>query len=157
MTYLPFPLRKIVIVSVGDTKFIYGQAVDKHRFHEENARVMRDGGQPAVARPMLQGITKASLNVDSFIAAAAFQETTKVLTNAAIADSVDNLRGLKENIIIGHKIPAGTGMKAYQGIKLFDKNNMDLDVQMKEIVERRELEKAESVKEVEPEVDSEEE
>lgn len=150
-------LRKIVIVSVGDTKFIYGQAVDKHRFHEENARVMRDGGQPAVARPMLQGITKASLNVDSFIAAAAFQETTKVLTNAAIADSVDNLRGLKENIIIGHKIPAGTGMKAYQGIKLFDKNNMDLDVQMKEIVERRELEKAESVKEVEPEVDSEEE
>ena len=106
---------------------------------------------------MLQGITKASLNVDSFIAAAAFQETTKVLTNAAIADSVDNLRGLKENIIIGHKIPAGTGMKAYQGIKLFDKNNMDLDVQMKEIVERRELEKAESVKDVEPEVDSEEE
>ena len=137
-------LRKIEIVSVGDTHFIYGQRVDKYRFHQENNRVMRDGGQPAIGRPMFQGITKASLNVDSFVAAASFQETTKVLTNAAIAGAVDNLRGLKENIIIGHKIPAGTGMKAYKGVKLFDKNQSDLDIQMKEIVERRELEKADA-------------
>ena len=137
-------LRKIEIVSVGDTHFIYGQRVDKYRFHQENNRVMRDGGQPAIGRPMFQGITKASLNVDSFVAAASFQETTKVLTNAAIAGAVDNLRGLKENIFIGHKIPAGTGMKTYRGVKLFDKNQGDLDIQMKEIVERRELEKSDA-------------
>ena len=133
-------LRKVKIVSVGDTKFIFDQQIDKYRFHEENKRVKEEGGQPAVARPMFQGITKAALNIDSFISAASFQETTKVLTNAAIAGSSDELRGLKENVIIGHLIPAGTGMKQYRDIKLFDKNKSDLDVQMNEILERRRLE-----------------
>lgn len=133
-------LRKVKIVSVGDTKFIFDQQIDKYRFHEENKRVKEEGGQPAVARPMFQGITKAALNIDSFISAASFQETTKVLTNAAIAVSSDELRGLKENVIIGHLIPAGTGMKQYRDIKLFDKNKSDLDIQMNEILERRRLE-----------------
>jgi DNA-directed RNA polymerase subunit beta' len=133
-------MRKVEIVAVGDTKFIYGQMVDKYKFHEENKRVIAEGGQPAVARPMFQGITKASLNIDSFLSAASFQETTRVLTNAAIAGSTDNLRGLKENIIIGHPIPAGTGMKRYRDVKLFDEDSQDLDVQMQEILEQRKLE-----------------
>ena len=135
-------LRKVEIVAVGDTRFIYGQQVDKYKFHEENNRVMNEGGQPAIARPMFQGITKASLNIDSFISAASFQETTRVLTNAAIAGATDCLRGLKENVAIGHLIPAGTGIKTYRNVKLFDQNNADLDLQMNEILERRKLEKA---------------
>jgi DNA-directed RNA polymerase subunit beta' len=134
-------MRKVEIVAVGDTKFIYGQMVDKYRFHEENNRVIAEGGQPAVARPVFQGITKASLNIDSFLSAASFQETTRVLTNAAIAGSTDYLRGLKENIIIGHPIPAGTGMKRYRGVKLFDEDSRDLDEYMNEILEKRKLEK----------------
>ena len=130
-------LRKIEVVSVGDTRFIYGQQVDKYQFHAENKRVTAEGGQPAIARPMFQGITKAALNIDSFISAASFQETTKVLTNAAIAGKTDELRGLKENVVIGHLIPAGTGMPQYRAVKLFDKNMSDLDEQVNEIVERR--------------------
>ena len=137
-------LRKIEVVSVGDTRFIYGQQVDKYQFHTENKRVTAEGGQPAVARPMFQGITKAALNIDSFISAASFQETTKVLTNAAIAGKTDELRGLKENVIIGHLIPAGTGMAQYRAIKLFDKNKSDLDEQVNEILERRKRELAEA-------------
>jgi DNA-directed RNA polymerase subunit beta' len=135
-------MRKVEIRSVGDTKFIHSEMVDKYRFHEENARVIAEGGQPAIAQPMFQGITKASLNIDSFLSAASFQETTRVLTNAAIAGSTDYLRGLKENIIIGHPIPAGTGMKCYREIKLFDEDNEDLDKQMQEILEQRKLEEA---------------
>ncbi|MHB9292798.1 putative DNA-directed RNA polymerase subunit beta' [Hollandina sp. SP2] len=143
-------MRKVEVVSVGDTKFIFSQLVDKYRFHEENNRVIEEGGQPAVARPMFQGITKASLNIDSFLSAASFQETTRVLTNAAIAGSTDYLRGLKENIIIGHPIPAGTGMKRYRTVKLFDEDNKDLDVEMQEILERVKLEKvAETTREEE--------
>jgi DNA-directed RNA polymerase subunit beta' len=130
-------MRKVEIRSVGDTKFIYGALVDKYRFHEENNRVIAEGGQPAIAQPVFQGITKASLNIDSFLSAASFQETTRVLTNAAIAGSTDYLRGLKENIIIGHPIPAGTGMKRYREIKLYDEDSQDLDVYMHEILERR--------------------
>ena len=111
-------LRKVQIVQVGDTNFIYQQQVDKFKFQAENERVIAQGGQPAVARPLLLGITRASLSIDSFISAASFQETTKVLTNAAIAGSKDELRGLKENVIIGHLIPAGTGMKKYRNIQL---------------------------------------
>ncbi len=111
-------LRKVQIVQVGDTNFIYQQQVDKFKFLAENERVVAQGGQPAVARPLLLGITRASLTIDSFISAASFQETTKVLTNAAIAGSKDELRGLKENVIIGHLIPAGTGMKKYRNIHL---------------------------------------
>ncbi len=135
-------LRKVEVVAVGDTRFIYGQQVDKYKFHSENKRVMEEGGQPAIARPLFQGITKASLNIDSFISAASFQETTRVLTNAAIAGSVDALHGLKENVIIGHMIPAGTGIRNYRNVKLFDKDATDLDVRMNEILELRKLEKA---------------
>ncbi|MDR1429614.1 MAG: DNA-directed RNA polymerase subunit beta' [Spirochaetaceae bacterium] len=134
-------MRKVEIVAVGDTRFIYGQMVDKYRFHEENNRVISEGGQAAVARPLFQGITKASLNIDSFLSAASFQETTRVLTNAAIAGSTDYLRGLKENIMIGHPIPAGTGIKRYREVKLFDEDSQDLDLQMHEILEQRRLEK----------------
>ena len=134
-------MRKVEIVRVGDTRFIYGQLIDKYRFKEENNRVINEGGQPAVARPVFQGISKASLNIDSFLSAASFQETTRVLTNAAIAGSTDYLRGLKENIIIGHPIPAGTGMKRYRDVKLFDEDQQDLDEYMYEVIERRRLEK----------------
>jgi DNA-directed RNA polymerase subunit beta' len=136
-------MRKVEIAAVGNTRFIFGELVDKYRFHEENERVLSEGGEPAVARPVFQGITKASLNIDSFLSAASFQETTRVLTNAAIAASKDRLRGLKENIIIGHPIPAGTGMKRYKDIKLFDENRQDLDLYMQSILERRKLEAAE--------------
>ncbi len=115
-------LRKVEITRVGDTRFIQGQKVDKFRFHEENNRVMAEGGQAAVARPCLLGITHASLSIDSFVSAASFQETTRVLTTAAIAGSKDELRGLKENVIIGHLIPAGTGMKCYRDVKLADES-----------------------------------
>ena len=130
-------LRKVEVVAVGDTRFIFGQQVDKYKFHEENQRVINEGGQPAIGRPMFQGITKASLNVDSFISAASFQETTRVLTNAAISGATDGLHGIKENVAIGHMIPAGTGIKNYKYIKLFDDGDKDLDVQMNEILERR--------------------
>jgi len=145
-------MRKVEIRFVGDTTFIYGQMVDKYRFHEENARVIKEGGQPAIAQPLFQGITKASLNIDSFLSAASFQETTRVLTNAAIAGSTDYLRGLKENIIIGHPIPAGTGMRRYRNIKLYDEDSQDLEKQMQEILEQRRIEAeviAEAVKSAE--------
>jgi DNA-directed RNA polymerase subunit beta' len=161
-------MRKVEILRVGDTRFIYGQLVDKYAFKEENSRVINEGGQPAVARPVFQGISKAALNIDSFLSAASFQETTRVLTNAAIAGSTDYLRGLKENIIIGHPIPAGTGMKRYREVKLFDEDQQDLDEYLDEILERRKLEKAaeltsvdfsvedvDSDNEPEPEVDNE--
>ncbi|MBN2736278.1 MAG: DNA-directed RNA polymerase subunit beta' [Spirochaetales bacterium] len=134
-------MRKVEIIQVGDTNFIFGQQVDKHSFHEENKKVIREGGQPAIAQPLILGITRASLNIDSFISAASFQETTRVLTNSAIAGSVDHLRGLKENVIIGHQIPAGTGMRYYQNVKLFDENQEDLDVSVNKILEERSKEK----------------
>jgi DNA-directed RNA polymerase subunit beta' len=131
--------------------------VDKYRFHEENARVIAEGGQPAIAQPLFQGITRASLNIDSFLSAASFQETTRVLTNAAIAGNTDYLRGLKENIIIGHPIPAGTGMKRYRDIKLYDEDSQDLEAQMKEILEQRKLELAMAGDEGESSVEEQEE
>jgi DNA-directed RNA polymerase subunit beta' len=134
-------MRKVEIIQVGDTNFIFGQQIDKTRFMEENNRVMKEGGQPAIARPMLLGITRASLNIDSFISAASFQETTRVLTNAAIAGSVDTLRGLKENVIIGHLIPAGTGMRGYRNLKLFDDTRDDLDAHVQQILELRQKER----------------
>jgi DNA-directed RNA polymerase subunit beta' len=88
------------------------EQVDKLNFEEANRAVVEKGGKPAVAEPLILGITKASLSTDSFISAASFQETTKVLTDASIAGSVDTLRGLKENVIMGRLIPAGTGMVA---------------------------------------------
>jgi len=140
-------MRKVEILQVGDTNFIFGQQIDKYKFHEENRKVMREGGQPAVGRPLLLGITRASLNIDSFLSAASFQETTRVLTNAAISGAVDSLRGLKENVVIGHPIPAGTGMRAYKGIKLYDENREDLDAHMQQIIEARAREREEETEE----------
>ncbi len=137
-------MRKVEIEYVGDTNFIFGQQVDKYRFHGENQKVIREGGQPAVARPLLLGITRASLNIDSWVSAASFQETTRVLTNAAIKGSYDNLRGLKENVVIGHLIPAGTGMRLYKNIKLFDEHSEDLDASMQMILEQRKAEEEEA-------------
>ncbi|HVB99143.1 MAG TPA: DNA-directed RNA polymerase subunit beta' [Candidatus Dormibacteraeota bacterium] len=111
-------MRWVKVEDVGDTSFLLDEQVDKFRFREENERVIRDGGRPATGRPLLLGITKASLSTDSFISAASFQETTRVLTEAAIAGKVDYLRGLKENVIVGRLIPAGTGFHHYRGIKL---------------------------------------
>ncbi|MGD9370576.1 MAG: DNA-directed RNA polymerase subunit beta' [Desulfobacterales bacterium] len=106
-------MRRVKVVSVGDTDFITEEQVDKMNFEEANRAVIEKGGKPAVAEPLILGITKASLSTDSFISAASFQETTKVLTDASIAGSVDHLKGLKENVIMGRLIPAGTGMRLY--------------------------------------------
>jgi DNA-directed RNA polymerase subunit beta' len=111
-------LRWVRIKDVGDTEFLLEDMVDRFRFQDENDRVMAEGGSPAQAEPMLLGITKASLSTESFISAASFQETTRVLTEAAISGKVDYLRGLKENVIMGRLIPAGTGMEFYRGIRL---------------------------------------
>ncbi len=111
-------LKKVKIENPGDTNFLTNQQVDKSRFQDENERVIKEGGEPASAKPILLGITKASLGTDSFIAAAAFQQTTRVLTEAAISGRVDDLRGLKENVIIGHLVPAGTGSKFYKDLNI---------------------------------------
>jgi DNA-directed RNA polymerase subunit beta' len=111
-------MRSVKIEEVGDTDFLIEEQVDRFRFEDENARVLAAGGQPAIGRPMLLGITKASLSTDSFISAASFQETTRVLTEASISGKVDSLRGLKENVIVGRLIPAGTGMEYYRNVVL---------------------------------------
>ena len=110
-------LRRVRIKEVGDTDSLVGDQVEKWRFEEENQKVIAQGGRPAVAEPLLLGITKASLSTDSFISAASFQETTKVLTEAAIQGKVDHLTGLKENVIMGRLIPAGTGLTQYSSIE----------------------------------------
>ena len=106
-------MRSVKIEEVGDTEFLIDEQVDRWKFGEENDRVLAAGGRPAVGRPLLLGITKASLSTESFISAASFQETTRVLTEAAISGKIDYLRGLKENVIVGRVIPAGTGMAHY--------------------------------------------
>ena len=102
-------LQKVRIIDPGDTNFLEGEEVDKIRFNRENGKVLYEGGDPATCQPILLGITRASLRTDSFISAASFQETTRVLTEAAVQGKIDHLRGLKENVIIGRLIPAGTG------------------------------------------------
>ncbi len=111
-------LRWVRIKDVGDTDFLLEEQVDRFRYEDENRRVTEIDGQPASAEPMLLGITKASLSTDSFISAASFQETTRVLTEAAISGRIDYLRGLKENVIMGRLIPAGTGMKFYRNVEV---------------------------------------
>jgi DNA-directed RNA polymerase subunit beta' len=111
-------LRRVKVEEAGDTEFLPGEMVDKFVFEEENARVMAQGGEPAKARPTLLGITKASLATESFLSAASFQETARVLTDAATRGKVDPLIGLKENVIIGKLIPAGTGMPRYRSLKV---------------------------------------
>jgi DNA-directed RNA polymerase subunit beta' len=111
-------LRRVRIKEVGDTDFLVGDQTEKWRFDEENARVLMNGGEPAIGEPLLLGITKASLSTESFISAASFQETTRVLTEAAINGKIDRLIGLKENVIMGRLIPAGTGLPAYNRVEI---------------------------------------
>jgi len=111
-------LRRVRVKEVGDTEFLVGDQVEKWRFEEENSRILDEKGEPATAEPLLLGITKASLSTDSFISAASFQETTKVLTEASIHGKVDHLVGLKENVIMGRLIPAGTGVPHYREMEL---------------------------------------
>ncbi len=106
-------LRRVQITDVGDSIFMLGEHVEWWRFSEENEKIVKEGGRPVVAEPILLGVTKASLSTDSFISAASFQETTKVLTNAAMAGKKDFLNGLKENVIMGRLVPAGTGLQDY--------------------------------------------
>ncbi|WP_042171464.1 DNA-directed RNA polymerase subunit beta' [Paenibacillus gorillae] len=119
-------LRKIRIVDAGDTTLLPGAFVDIHEYESQNRDAILSGHEPAVAKPVLLGITKASLETDSFLSAASFQETTRVLTDAAIKGKVDQLLGLKENVIIGKLIPAGTGMTRYRNIKLVGLEDEDV-------------------------------
>ena len=117
-------LRRVRITDPGDTAFIADEQVERYRFQEENDKVMAQGGRPAIGDPLLLGITKASLSTQSFISAASFQETTRVLTEASLSGKTDYLRGLKENVIMGRLIPAGTGLVMYRklGIKVEDED-----------------------------------
>ena len=111
-------MRWVRVEDVGDTEFLVDEQVDKIRFTEDNERIIADGQRPATGRPLLLGITKASLSTESFISAASFQETTRVLTEASISGKVDHLRGLKENVTMGRLIPAGTGFDFYRKVKI---------------------------------------
>jgi DNA-directed RNA polymerase subunit beta' len=111
-------MRWVKVEDVGETEFLIDEQVEKIRFQEENERVLQLGLQPAKGRPLLLGITKASLSTDSFISAASFQETTRVLTEASISGKVDHLRGLNENVTMGLLIPAGTGFEVYRKVRI---------------------------------------
>jgi len=111
-------LKKVRIDEAGDTDFLVGMQVDKSKFLEESMRVKKKGGKPASATQVLLGITKAALSTESFISAASFQETTRVLTDAAASGKRDQLRGLKENVIMGHLIPAGTGFETHRDVEV---------------------------------------
>jgi len=117
-------LKKVRVTNSGDTSFLVDEHVDKNRFGEENEELIQRGEEPATAVPVLLGITKASLHTDSFISAASFQETTRVLTEAALSGKVDYLRGLKENVIMGRLIPAGTGLPIYKKLGIDVKNEI---------------------------------
>ncbi len=123
-------LRRVKVIDPGDTLFISDEQIERHRFQEENERVVAQGGRPAIGKPILLGITKASLSTQSFISAASFQETTRVLTEASLAGKTDYLRGLKENVIMGRLIPAGTGLPMYRklGIKTVNDEPVNDDV-----------------------------
>jgi DNA-directed RNA polymerase subunit beta' len=111
-------LRKVRITDPGDTENFWGEQVDRTTFLAENKRMEEAGGKPAEAEPILLGITKASLETESFISAASFQETTRVLTDASTLGKIDMLKGFKENVIMGHLIPAGTGLPSYKRLKI---------------------------------------
>jgi DNA-directed RNA polymerase subunit beta' len=121
-------LRRVRITDPGDSDFLLGEHVEKHVFHEVNDTLIAEGKKPAAAEALILGITKASLSTESFISAASFQETTKVLTEAATAGKIDYLRGLKENVIMGRLIPAGTGLSKYKKINVYspmDDNDLE--------------------------------
>jgi len=111
-------MRKVRITEAGDTTFLWGEQVEKLTFEEENEKIEKMGGQPAEGQPVLLGITKASLETESFLSAASFQDTTRVLTDAATLGKVDTLRGFKENVIMGHIVPAGTGADLHRNVRL---------------------------------------
>jgi DNA-directed RNA polymerase subunit beta' len=111
-------MRRVKVMDVGDTDFVLEEQVDRLKFEETNQAVVAKGGKPAVGEPLILGITKASLSTESWVSAASFQETTKVLTDASIQGAVDRLRGLKENVIMGRLIPAGTGMLMYDDMEV---------------------------------------
>jgi DNA-directed RNA polymerase subunit beta' len=111
-------LRRVEVKDVGDSDFILAEEVERWRFEEKNQEVIAKGGKPAVGEPLLLGVTKASINTDSFISAASFQETTKVLADASVESKIDYLRGLKENVIMGRLIPAGTGLSIYRELDI---------------------------------------
>ncbi len=111
-------LRRIKVVDPGDTDFLIGEQVEKWVFEEKNEEILAQGKRPATGEPMLLGITKASLTTESWISAASFQETTKVLADAAVLGKIDFLRGLKENVIMGRLIPAGTGLDQYRELDI---------------------------------------
>jgi len=102
----------------GDSDFYWGEQVDRYKFMHENERLIEAGGKPAEGEPILLGITKASLETESFISAASFQETTRILTDAATLAKVDRLKGFKENVIMGHLIPAGSGLPSYRRLRI---------------------------------------
>jgi DNA-directed RNA polymerase subunit beta' len=111
-------LKRVNVLESGDTELLPGELVERPRFENLNRSVVQDGGTPASGRPVLMGITKASLATESWLSAASFQETTRVLTDAAIHAKSDSLLGLKENVIIGKLIPAGTGMQVYRNVRV---------------------------------------
>lgn len=125
-------MRWVKVEEVGDTDFLVDEQVDKFVFQEENEKIMQNGGKPAKARPLLLGITKSSLSTDSFIAAASFQETTRILTEASLYGKVDHLSRLKENIIMGRLIPAGTGYRYYHDVKLPEEEKAKKEEEKKE-------------------------
>ena len=119
-------LRKVRIIDAGDTDVLPGTLMDIHQFTEANREVILAGNRPATCRPVLLGITKASLETDSFLSAASFQETTRVLTDAAIKGKRDELLGLKENVIIGKLVPAGTGMNRYRKVNIIKESDSEV-------------------------------
>lgn len=120
-------LRNVKIEEVGDTNLLAGDIVDVYRYEEENERVLQEGGMPATARRLVQGITKAALSCESFLSAASFQETSRVLTDASIKGKIDRLRGLKENLMIGKQIPAGTGFRTYKAVNVIETDKLQSD------------------------------
>jgi DNA-directed RNA polymerase subunit beta' len=118
-------LKKVRIIDAGDTNFLYGEEIDRREFESENKKVTKEGGKPAQACPVLLGITKASLSTDSFISAASFQDTTRVLTDAACSGKTDNLHGLKENVIMGHTVPVGTGFEQHREVKKYQDRDLE--------------------------------
>ncbi len=136
-------LRKIEILDAGDSKYMRGEQIDRIRLREENERLAVDNKQPATALSILLGITKASLATESFISAASFQETTRVLTDAAVRGTVDNLRGLKENVIVGRLIPAGTGRVALARRKALREASQDTEAELAALLRASDAEQAE--------------
>ncbi len=128
-------MRKVKVVNPGDTGFLPGSLVNRYELRDANEKVIANNGEPATFNPEILGITKASLATDSFLSAASFQETTRVLTEASLEGKVDKLVGLKENVIIGQLIPAGTGMRRYRDIDMVDENGIPLTNMMDEVIE----------------------